>query len=108
MDHSIGLLLDALRDLALDQHTLVIFTSDNGPENGAGTAGPYAQRKRSLMEGGVRVPAVVQWTGTVPAGETLPLWLSTVDLLPTMLDAARLMRPGHMKVSGVRTVRGVR
>ena len=50
------------------------------------------------MEGGLRVPAVVQWAGTLPAGESLGLWLSTVDLLPTMLEAGGLGRPANMKV----------
>ena len=50
-----------------------------------GTAGPYHQRKRSLMEGGIRVPLIVQWAGHVPTGQIMPLWAATVDLLPTFL-----------------------
>ena len=55
------------------------------PPPSPGTAGPYHQRKRSLMEGGIRVPLIVQWVGKVPAGQTMALWAATVDLLPTFL-----------------------
>ena len=51
MDKSIGDLLKAVKDLGVEDDTLIIFTSDNGPENGAGTAGPYRDGKRSLMVG---------------------------------------------------------
>ena len=74
--------------------------SDNGPENGAGTAGPYHQRKRSLMEGGIRVPLVAQWVGRIPPGTASPLWAATVDLLPTFLAAAGLGRPASMRLDG--------
>ena len=49
MDHSIGLLLDALRELDVEKNTLVLFTSDNGHEQGAGTGSVYKEGKRSLM-----------------------------------------------------------
>jgi arylsulfatase A-like enzyme len=60
MDRSLGLLLSGLEELGLEKDTFVIFTSDNGPEQGAGTAGRYKQSKRSLQEGGIRVPAFFQ------------------------------------------------
>lgn len=100
MDVSIGRLLDALEDLGIENNTLVLFTSDNGPENDAGTAHScpasearcrwasvdhtmaeesstmdydvkYMGRKRSLMEGGLRVPAIWQWPGKIPAAGTV-------------------------------------
>lgn len=65
MDRSIGYLLDQLAEMKLDENTIVVFTSDNGPERNAGSAGPYREMKRSLLEGGIRVPTIIQWPGMV-------------------------------------------
>ena len=103
-DRHIGRLLDALDALHLSESTLVVFTGDNGPEDlvvanashsAAGSPGPFRGRKRSLYEGGVRMPLIVRWKGHTPAGrvddESV---LGAVDLLPTLcLLAARPHRP---------------
>ncbi len=75
MDTDIGRLLDLLNELGLAENTLVIFTSDNGPHNEAGhnpkrfnPSGPLTGMKRSLTEGGIRVPAIAWWPGTVRPG----------------------------------------
>jgi len=72
-----GETMATLNDLGLADNTLVLFSSDNGPEDihvrnaghsGVGSAGPFRGRKRSLYEGGVRVPGIVRWPRKVPAG----------------------------------------
>ncbi|MCR4415662.1 MAG: sulfatase-like hydrolase/transferase, partial [Thermoguttaceae bacterium] len=96
----------ALDDLGLAERTLVIFTSDNGPEDihitnaghsGVGSAGPFRGRKRSLYEGGVRVPFLVRWPGHVPAGRIDDASVvAGVDLLPTVCTFAGVAVPsGH-------------
>lgn len=93
LDRDIGRLLKRLDELGLADNTLVLFSSDNGPEDihvrnashsGVGSAGPFRGRKRSLYEGGVRVPLIARWPGRVPAGRVDPASVLTgVDLLPT-------------------------
>jgi arylsulfatase A-like enzyme len=63
MDYNIGRLLALLDKLGIAEQTLVFFTSDNGPENDAGSPGPFKGRKRLLTEGGIRIPAIAQWSG---------------------------------------------
>eukprot|EP00595_Chromulina_sp_UTEXLB2642_P001804 CAMPEP_0196764714 /NCGR_PEP_ID=MMETSP1095-20130614/6698_1 /TAXON_ID=96789 ORGANISM="Chromulina nebulosa, Strain UTEXLB2642" /NCGR_SAMPLE_ID=MMETSP1095 /ASSEMBLY_ACC=CAM_ASM_000446 /LENGTH=78 /DNA_ID=CAMNT_0042120965 /DNA_START=913 /DNA_END=1146 /DNA_ORIENTATION=+ len=74
MDISIGKVLDVLEELNLERSTIILFTSDNGPEAGAGTAGVYKEGKRSLMEGGVRVPTVFQWVDKIPSNGVSTIW----------------------------------
>ena len=70
MDVNIGNVLDTLDELHISENTLVIFTSDNGPEPGQGTGGSFKGSKRELREGGIRVPAMVQWKGKIAPGIT--------------------------------------
>lgn len=94
MDQQIGRLVAAIDELGLGEKTLIIFTSDNGPtdwpvkyETGppAGFTGPYRGRKWSLFEGGIRMPFIARWTGTIPAGiEDTSSVVSAIDLSPTI------------------------
>jgi len=103
LDTQIGRLLDELRKDGLDRDTLVIFSSDNGPEdihiNNAshsafGSPGPFRGRKRSLYEGGVRVPGIFRWPGRIPAGRVdTKSVVSGVDLLPTLCALAGIQAP---------------
>ncbi len=92
VDWSMGRILDTLREEGLDDDTLVIFTSDNGPwavmGNDGGSAGPLRGAKASTWEGGVRVPTIAWWPGRVPAGSTCDAFAGTIDLLPTFVRLA--------------------
>lgn len=106
LDVQIGRLLEGLKKLGKDENTLVLFSSDNGPEDihignaghsGVGSAGPFRGRKRSLYEGGIRVPGIVRWPGKVPAGRIDDRAIvSGVDWLPTICKIAGASLPeGH-------------
>lgn len=88
LDASVGEILATLARLELDEKTLVIFASDNGPflsyGNHAGSAGPLREGKLTTFEGGVRVPYIMRWRGKVPAGRTCRELAASIDLLPTI------------------------
>jgi arylsulfatase A-like enzyme len=89
LDDSTGQILDKLRALGLAERTLVIFTSDNGPErNTPGSAGPLRGTKHTVYEGGLRVPCIAWWPGHVPSGRACDEFVSTLDLLPTFARLA--------------------
>jgi arylsulfatase A-like enzyme len=89
LDHGIGRVLAALKESGLEEETVVVFTSDNGGQLGAGANnGPLRDGKGSMYEGGLKVPAAVAWPGHVkPGGRTSQVAL-TMDLFPTLLEAA--------------------
>jgi arylsulfatase A-like enzyme len=93
MDRDIGRILQKLKDTGLDNQTLVIFTSDNGPhaEGGADPAfnnssGPLKGKKRDLYEGGIRVPMIARWPGTIAPGSTSDHPSAFWDYLPTFQE----------------------
>lgn len=110
LDAQIGRLLKGLDDLGLAERTLVLFSSDNGPEDihirnaghsGIGSAGPFRGRKRSLYEGGVRVPLLVRWPGHVPAGRIDDTSVvAACDFLPTLCHLAGAMVPADHALDG--------
>ena len=91
MDWNIGRMLDKLKQLNLDDNTLVIFTSDNGglstAEGSPTTNGPLRAGKGWLHEGGIRVPLIMYWKGKILAGTTTDLPVTTADLFPTIAKA---------------------
>ncbi len=103
LDWSVGQILETLQRLGLDENTLVIFTSDNGPwlsyGNHAGSAGPLREGKATIWEGGVRVPFIARWTGRIPAGSTCREPAMTIDLLPTFAKLTGAKIPPH-KIDG--------
>ncbi len=110
LDTQVGRLLKRLDELGLARNTLVLFSSDNGPEDihirnanhsGVGSPGPFRGRKRSLYEGGVRLPFLVRWPGHVPAGRVDEADVMTaVDLLPTIVRLAGVKLPPGLKLDG--------
>jgi len=88
VDWSVGQITEALERNGVMDNTLVVFTSDNGPwlnyGNHAGSAGPLREGKQTMFEGGCRVPTVMQWPQTIPAGSTCDQLISSIDLLPTI------------------------
>lgn len=104
MDDQIGRLRKKLRDLGIANQTIVWFCSDNGPEgqigNAPGSAGQLRGRKRSLYEGGVRVPAILEWPGTVRPAVT-EVASVTSDFLPTFVDLLKLDYPEDRPIDGV-------
>jgi arylsulfatase A-like enzyme len=89
MDRNIGRVLTALKTAQLEQNTLVVFLSDNGgPGDGHSNNTPLRGWKGDTFEGGIRVPFVMQWPGTIKPGLTVDTPVSSLDLLPTALAAA--------------------
>ncbi len=99
LDAAIGEILQKLEKLALEENTLVIFTSDNGP-SGPGSAGPLRGRKAQLWEGGIREPFIAKWPGHIPAGVTRDDFSSTLDLFPTFISLAGASLSKNVKLDG--------
>lgn len=98
MDRALGRLFDGLQEAGVDKNTIILFTSDNGPEDidirsaqwsAAGSAGPLRARKRSIYDGGVRVPWIMAWPGRLPAGAVNNTTaINAVDLFPSFAALA--------------------
>jgi arylsulfatase A-like enzyme len=102
VDTSTGELLQTLKDFKLDKNTLVIFTSDNGSNaRNGGSNAPLKGTKGSTHEGGMRVPCLMRWPGTIPAGKTCAQLASTLDLLPTLSSLAGASVPTDRKIDGL-------
>jgi N-acetylgalactosamine-6-sulfatase len=123
-DNAVGTILDALKDAGVADNTIVLFSSDNGPESTAlkkspnkldpdanvtgydtyysvGSSGGLRGRKRSLFEGGVRVPFIVRWPGHTPAGaKNGTTAFTAVDVLPTLCAAAGVTLPADYHGDG--------
>jgi len=82
IDWSVGQVMKTIKELGLDEKTLVIFTSDNGPATGS--AGPFRGKKGSNFEGGVREPCIMRWPGKIPAGTECNQIAGNIDVLPTL------------------------
>jgi arylsulfatase A len=104
IDWSVGQILDALKRTGLDERTLVIFTSDNGPwlsyGNHAGSSGPFREGKGTTFEGGVRVPFVARWPGRIPKGLVAQLPAMNIDMLPTLAALAGATVPSERTIDG--------
>ncbi len=99
LDWSVGQVLEKLKSLNLDDNTMVIFTSDNGPWYGGSTGGLRGMKGKT-WEGGLRVPMIARWPGSIPAGVVNNSPAGTIDVLPTILNAASVPIPGDRIIDG--------
>ncbi|MGV3533476.1 MAG: sulfatase-like hydrolase/transferase, partial [Chthoniobacteraceae bacterium] len=99
MDWSVGQIMEALRRNGLEENTLVIFTSDNGPwlsyGDHAGSSGIYREGKGTAWQGGTRVPCIMRWPGSIPADSEQKEMLLTIDLFPTIANVVGAKLPEH-------------
>ena len=110
LDRNIGRLLETIKQLDLTRETLIVFASDHGATFESGNAGtsaaldsnrPFRGQKRTLWEGGVRVPALVWWPGRIPAGVSGKEVVQLIDLLPTFVAAAGGKVDPRWRVDGI-------
>ncbi|MEO0476329.1 MAG: sulfatase-like hydrolase/transferase, partial [Planctomycetota bacterium] len=99
IDDNVGRVLKKLDELELDDNTIVIYFSDNGP-NGARWNNGMRGRKGSVDEGGTRSAMFMRWPGTIVAGKTVKPIAGAIDLLPTLIDLARIERVGDKPIDG--------
>jgi len=108
IDKQVGRILDRLDDLGLSENTIVVFTSDNGPESGlipfvshygnAASSGPFRGLKRSLYEGGIREPFIVRWKGQTPANRVdRDTVFGGADWLPSVCKLAGVAPPENIQ-----------
>jgi len=103
MDRDVGRLMDLLEELEIGDDTLVVFTSDNGPHREGGaqpdffhSRGGLRGIKRSLYEGGIRVPTIAHWPGVIEPGSTCAVPLAFQDVLPTACELAGVEAPARL------------
>ena len=99
LDHSTGRIMKALCDAGIDDNTLMVFTSDNGP-TGAGSTGGLNGGKYCTMEGGHRVPGIFRWPGVIPPGRVSDVTLTSMDLLPLFCSLAGVDIPPDRTIDG--------
>ena len=100
IDWSVGEILKALDELDIDDRTILIFTSDNGPWF-EGSAGELRERKGAASwEGGFRVPFIVRWPGVIPPGVSSDAISMNFDVFPTLLNLAKVELPGDREIDG--------
>jgi arylsulfatase A-like enzyme len=104
IDWSVGQILETLQKNRIDEKTLVVFTSDNGPwllyGNHAGSALPLREGKATTFDGGLREPCIMRWPGQIPAGRACHELAATMDLLPTFARLAGADLPRDRIIDG--------
>lgn len=100
VDHNVGRLLEQLRKSGIERDTILVFLTDNGPQQPRYNAGMRGL-KGTVYEGGIRVPCFVRWPGRVKPGSTVAQIAAHVDLMPTLLDACGGAPPKDRKIDGV-------
>ncbi len=97
IDYNTGRIMDQLKKLGVDNNTIVIYTSDNGPwlsiGEGSGNALPLFEGKFTSFEGGMRVPFIIKWPKKIPAGRICNELAASIDLLPTLTSVAGTKLP---------------
>lgn len=103
LDYRVGQILDAVRDAGIEQNTLVIFASDNGPEATdpwQGDAGPWRGTYFTAMEASLRAPFIARWPGRIPAGRVSNEIVHIVDMLPTLAHVGGAAVPTDRPIDG--------
>ena len=100
LDDGVGRVMKSLKAAGADRKTLVIFTSDNGGERFS-YEWPFSGDKGDLLEGGIRVPAIVRWPGVVPANRVTPQMAITMDWTATILAAAETHAAADRPLDGI-------
>jgi len=104
IDWSVGEIMKTLKENGIDNNTLVIFTSDNGPwlnyGNHAGSTGLFREGKGTVWEGGHRVPCVMRWPEKIATAKTIDKLASTIDILPTIAEITGAKLPKN-KIDGI-------
>jgi arylsulfatase len=107
IDWSVGEIMKTVDRLGLAENTLIIVTSDNGPwinyGDHAGSTGGLREGKGGIFEGGMRVPGIFRWTGTIPAGSINNQLASQIDLLPTFAYISDVALP-ELRIDGVNII----
>ena len=101
MDNAIGLVRDLLQSYNISENTMLWFTSDNGPEKGTpGSTGGLRGRKRSLYEGGIRVPGIIEWPRAISENRVTDFPVVSSDFLPTVCDILGISPPIDRPIDG--------
>ena len=104
MDYRVGELMDAVKALGIENNTLFIFASDNGPEfrrPWRGTAGPWSGTYHTAMEGGLRVPLIVKWPGHIDKARVSDDIVHVTDLFTTLIEVAGAKTPTDRPIDGL-------
>ena len=104
MDYRVGELMDAVKALGIENNTLFIFASDNGPEfrrPWRGTAGPWSGTYHTAMEGGLRVPLIVKWPGHIDKARVSDDIVHVTDLFTTLIEVAGAETPSDRPIDGL-------
>lgn len=105
IDWSVGEIMKTLKETGLDENTILIFTSDNGPwllmGDHGGSALPLRDGKATSWEGGMRVPAIIRWPGVAAKGKLCERMVSGMDFLPTFAEILGLDLAGKRKIDGL-------
>ncbi len=99
LDRNVGRVLDRLDSLGLAQETIVVFLTDNGPQQPRYNAG-MLDRKGNVHEGGIRVPCFIRWPGTLEPGRVVEQAAAHIDLTPTLLEACAVAKPESVAFDG--------
>ncbi len=98
IDWSVGEILAALKEQGIEDNTIVLFTSDNGPAKG--TAKPLSGHKGQTLEGGMRMPTVIRWPGKIKAGSEIDQLMTSMDVLPTFAKLIGAKMPDDRIIDG--------
>lgn len=99
VDDNMGRLASKIEELGIDEETIVIFMTDNGPAGG-GSSGPYRGAKASVFQGGIRTVCFLRWPGKIEAGSEVNQTTAHIDLMPTILELCGAEAPESVKFDG--------